>query len=255
LGALRVVDEADPVDDRHRLEAVLDALEGRGLAPDRLGIDTEQEAGRDGGQGVTGIVAARDRQLLEGHDPAIGTRCRRASAGKRQALEVLRHDPAVDDPDPAGPRRLQPVADAPRGAEVSIGRDDGIVGIQDEGASGIDELGKTALDSAIRLERAVAVQVIGGHVRVDGDGRPLRQGRQLEFRQLHDGSFVRAQLGQPLDEGRADVAAQDHPVIGVAGQDRGGQGRGGRLALRARDPDRRRRAEAQEEIGLRDERR
>ena len=53
LGALRVVDEADAVDERHRLEAVLDAAEGRApRARMAVGRDPEQQPDRDRGQGV-----------------------------------------------------------------------------------------------------------------------------------------------------------------------------------------------------------
>ena len=74
LGALRVVDEADAVDDRDRLEAVLDAGEGRGRAADRVGRDAEQQPDGDRGQRVRDVVGAGDGQLADRHDPAARTR-------------------------------------------------------------------------------------------------------------------------------------------------------------------------------------
>ena len=99
----------------------------------------------------------------------------------------------------------------------------------------------------------MAVEVVGRDVRVDRDGRPARQRRQLQLRQLDDDAVVRRQLRQPLDERDPDVAAEHHRMRGIRGEDRGDQRRRRRLALRAGDADRRRRAEAEEQVGLRDE--
>ena len=63
LGALRVVDEADAVDDGDRLEAVLDAA--RTPPPPRriaVRLDAEQQPDRDRGQRVGDVVGARDRR-------------------------------------------------------------------------------------------------------------------------------------------------------------------------------------------------
>ena len=96
--------------------------------------------------------------------------------------------------------------------------------------------------------------MIRRHVRVDRDRRAPRQRRQLQLRELDDDAVVGRQLGQPLDERDPDVAAEDRRVRRARGEERGGQRRRRRLALRAGDADRRRRTEAQEQVRLADER-
>ncbi len=92
-------------------------------------------------------------------------------------------------------------------------------------------------------------------VRVDGNGRPARQGRQLQLRQLDHDAMLRRQLRQALDQRGPDVAAEDDRMGGIGREDGRDQRRGRRLALRSGDPDRRRRAEAQEQVRLGHERR
>ena len=94
------------------------------------------------------------------------------------------------------------------------------------------------------------VEVVGGDVRVDRDGRAARQRRQLQLGQLVDDPVVGRQLGQPLDERDPDVPAEDDRVGRVGGQDGRGQRRGRGLALRPGHADRRRRAQAQEQVRL-----
>ena len=89
----------------------------------------------------------------------------------------------------------------------------------------------------------------------DGDGRAARQRGQLELRELDDHAVLGRQLRQPFDERDADVAAEDRGVHRVGGEDRRDERRGRRLALRAGDTDRRRGAQAQEQVRLLDQRR
>ena len=223
LRPLRVVHEAHAVDHRNRLEAVLDAAEaGRGPA-DRIGRDPEQQGDRDRGQGIGDVVAARQRELVERQDPAVRPGRRRASAGKGQPLHTGRDDPAVDHAKPAGQRAIEAVPDGRGGPEIRVGGDHRIVGIEHERPVRIDELGEPALDEAVCLERAVPVDVVLGHVRVGGHGRAARQCRELQLRQLVDDAMVRAQLGQPLDDRNADIAAEDDRVTRIGGQERRGQ--------------------------------
>ena len=126
LGALRVVDEADAIDDRDRLEAVLDAGEGRGRRADRVGRDTEQRGrprwrparsrrcGRPGWRArAIGMIrppgpvaavpppASASRSTPAGHDPAVdhaepaGDRARRAGRGRRRRARPVRRTPAT----------------------------------------------------------------------------------------------------------------------------------------------------------------
>ncbi len=61
------------------------------------------------------------------------------------------------------------------------------------------------------------------------------------------------ELREPLHERDPDVAAEDHRVHRGGPQERRGERRGGRLALRAGDPDRGRRAQPEEQVRLGDE--
>ena len=95
--------------------------------------------------------------------------------------------------------------------------------------------------------------MIRGHVGIDRQRGAPRQGRELQLRELDDDAVGRRQLRQPLDERHPDVPTQ-HGWMGlVGGQERCRQGGRGRLALRPGDPDRRRWAQAQEQIRLADE--
>ena len=253
LGPLRVVDEADPVDDRHGLEPVLHALEGRGRGPDRVGRDPEHEGDRDRGHRVRDVVPSRDREVSDRHDPSTGTRRGDPAAGDPEPLDLGGHDPAVDDADPAAHRSVVPVEDRARAAQAGVARDDRVLGIEDERAERVHLLCEAALDRPVRLEGPVPVEVVRRDVGEQGDRRPPRKSRQLELGQLDDDPVPGAQVGQPLDERLADVPAQEGPVRRVGREERVGQGRRRRLALRAGDPDRRCGAQAEDQVGLREQ--
>ena len=256
LGPLRIVDEAHAVDHGDRFEPVLHAAEGARRRPDRGRVEPEGEPYRDRRQRVRHVVRARDGQLGDRHDPLRG-RGRRSTATTHQAeaLDPVGDDPAVDDAEPAGQRHVAPVRDGARPAGGGVRGDDRVLDVEHERAVGVDQLGQPALDPAIALERPVPVEMVRGDVGVDRHGRPARQGRQLQLGQLVDDAVVGRQLEQALDDRQADVATEDDRVPFVGGEDRGGQRRGRRLALRAGHPDRRRRAQPEEEVRLRHERR
>ena len=197
----------------------------------------EGEPDRDGGHGVRDVVAARDPELVDWHHAAGG----------------LPDDPAVDHADAARPGRSEAVERDRRRAQVRVRGDDRVVGVEDQRAGRVDELGESPLRRAVALERAVPVEVVGRDVRVDRDRRAARQRRQLQLRQLDHDAMLRRQLRQALDERNPDVPAEHDRVRRVRCQDRGDQRRRRRLALRPGDTDRRRRAEAKEQVGLRDE--
>ncbi len=253
LGPLRVVDEADAVDDRHGLEPVLDSGEGRRRDPDRVRGDPEQERDGDRRQRVRDVVPAGDDEVRDRHDPAARTGGRRPPAGQRQSLDVGGHDPAVDDAEPAAHRAIVPVEDGAGAPEPGIAGHDRVVGVEDERPERVHLLGEAALDRSIRLHGAVPVEVVRGHVGERRDRGPPGEGRQLQLGELDHDPIAGAQVGQPLDQGPADVPAQERPVRRVGRQQRVGQGGGRRLALRPGDPDRRRRAQAEDEVGLRDQ--
>ena len=95
------------------------------------------------------------------------------TARQREPLDAVRHDPPVDQADATGQRPVAPVEDG-RGraaGEPGIVRDHRVLGIEHERPVGGHELRQPALDRPVRAERPVAVQVVGGHVRVDGHGR------------------------------------------------------------------------------------
>ena len=184
-------------------------------------------------------MASRDCQLRERHDPS---RCARIAGGGRvgaERLDARVNDPVVDDADAAGQWPPEPVQDRSRRPQAGVRRDNGIVGIEDERPVDVNELGQAPFGRPVALERTVAIEVIGGHVRVDGDRRATRQRRQLQLRQLDDHAMVRCQLRQPLDERDPDVPPENHRVLRVGGKDRGDERRGRRLALRPGHPDRR----------------
>ena len=89
-------------------------------------------------------------------------------------------------------------------------------------------------------------------MRVDRHLRAARERRQLQLGELEHHAVLRRQLGQALDEGRADVAAEQGGRAARI-EDRRGERAGRRLALRARDADRERRAEPKEEVDLADD--
>jgi hypothetical protein len=207
LRALRVIDELDTVDDRNPLEAVLDALErGRSL-PDGVRGKPEVEPDGDRREGVEDVVGSWDRQLANGHDGS----------------GAVRDDPAVLDADAARSGRALTVEDDRRSGHVGVGRDDRVVGVEDQGSSGIDELRQPPLRRSIARQRAVAVEVVGGDVRVDSQRRPARERRQLQLGQLDDDAVRRRELRQALDQRDPDVAAQDDRVLRIGREDGGDQ--------------------------------
>jgi hypothetical protein len=92
--------------------------------------------------------------------------------------------------------------------------------------------------------------MVDGDVRVRRDGRATRQRGQLKLGQLVDDAVLGRQVPQPLDQGAADVAAQERRMVGMGVEHIRRQRRGGGLSLRASHPDRRRRAEPQEQVGF-----
>ena len=110
LRALRVVDEANAIDDGDGLEAMLHTGERRRGLADGVRRHAEQEPDSDRGERVRDIVGAWDGQVGDGHDPAVGAGRGRAAAGDRETVNVGGHDPAVDDAETAGQGLLAPVA-------------------------------------------------------------------------------------------------------------------------------------------------
>ena len=109
-------------------------------------------------------------ELVDRHDPAAGrrhARCRRPrSAGappprRRSSRRRRRGRPA-----PGRSFRYRTAGAVPRPAYAA---DDRVLEVEHERAIRVDQLGEPALDPPVGLERAVAVEVVGGHVRVDGD--------------------------------------------------------------------------------------
>ena len=92
--------------------------------------------------------------------------------------------------------------------------------------------------------------MVGRDVRVDRDGGAPRERRQLELGELDDDPVLGGELGQPFDERRADVPAEERRVEGVGREDGVSERGGRRLALRPGHPDRRRGAEPEEQVGL-----
>ena len=137
-----------------------------------------------------------------------------------------------------------------RAAEAGVRRDDRVLGVEDERAGRIDQLGQPALDPPVRLERAVPVEVVRRDVGVDGHRRAARQGRQLELRQLVDDAVGRGQLGRRSTIGIPMLPPRTTGWAGSAASSAAVSDGGRRLALRPGHADRRRRAEAQEEVRL-----
>ena len=167
-------------------------------------------------------MAARDRELGDRHDPAARPGRGRSAAGQRRAGRRRRRrssrrrrpTPPADRRAPGGTRTAGAVAEA--GVR---GRRPGPRALRTRAPSRIDQLGQAALGRPVAGERAVPVEVVGGHVRVDRDRRAARQRRQLELGELDDDAMVRRQLGQPLDERDADVPAEHDRVRRVGGED------------------------------------
>ena len=152
LGPLRVVDEADAVDHRDGLEAVLDAGERRGRPRgSRPGATPNSERrprsrpGRSRRCGAPGIASSSIGMIRPPGPVAAGP-----AARERQPLDAVGDDPAVDDAEAARQRPLAPVADR-RGAvpRPAYAGDDRVLGVEDERAVRVDELGQPALDPPV----------------------------------------------------------------------------------------------------------
>ncbi len=226
---------------------MLDAREGSGRSADRTDRHAEEQPDRHCGERVRHVVRAGDPELIDRHHAAVGR------VATRQRQHATGHDPAIVDAEPARRRRTAPVRDRARRAEIRVRRHHRILGVQDERTRRVHALGEDPLRPSVGLQGAVPVEVVRGDVRVDGDGRAARQRRELELRKLVDDPMLRRQLGEPVEDRHADVPAQHDGMARIGGQDRRRERRGGRLALGARHPDRRRDAQSQEQVGLGDE--
>ena len=155
LRALRIVDEPDAVDHARRFEAMFDAGEGRRGRADPLDVDPEGERDGDRGKRVRDVVGARDGELRDRHDPpgrpripGIGER----ESGSRPSATI---QPSTT-PSPPRRRAIAAVADRPGGAELRVRGHDRVLVVEHERAVGIDQLGESALDPPVRLERSRA---------------------------------------------------------------------------------------------------
>ena len=200
---------------------MLNADEAGGGAADRVRRDAEQQRDRDGGQGIGNVVGAGDREFGQGHDPAARPhRCRAAAAGQGQPLHARGHDPAILHAKAAGLRPVAPIGHDRSRFQRRVRGHDRIFRVQDKRSRRIDQLGQAPLHCPVRFERPVAVQVIGGDVGVDRDRSPARQRRQLQLGELDDDPMFGRQLGQPLHERDANIAAQDRWMGRVGGKQR-----------------------------------
>jgi hypothetical protein len=120
LGPLRVVDVADSVELRHELEAVLHAPEARGLAPDGVGCDAEEECRPGCREEVREVVASWESELADRQDPSARSRGRGSASGQGQPLHARRHDPPVRDPEPPWDRAIEAVADRGRRTQAGV---------------------------------------------------------------------------------------------------------------------------------------
>ena len=176
-----------------------------------------------------------------------------ATAARPEWCESVGDDPAIDHAEAADRGIVASIQDRSRRTEVGVARDDRVLGVKDERTCRIHPFGEDPLDLPVRLERAVPVQVVGCDVRVDRDRRAARQRRQLQLGQLVDDPVVGRQLGEPVEDRHADVPAEDDGVDRVRGEDRGRHRACGGLALGPRYPDRRRHAQPEEQVRLRDQ--
>ena len=223
------------------------------------GVDPERERDGDRGQRVGDVVGARDGELGDRHDPAgdrgvadaAAIRRRRARAARRRRPRSSRRRPRAHRVAAcrAGSGSTRAVPSSPYEATT------GSSSLSTSAPSGSTSSASRRLTAPVRLERSVPVEVVRGDVGVDGHGRAAGQGRQLELGQLVDDAMRRGQLEQPFDDRDPDVAAEHDRVSRIGGQQGRGQRRRRGLALGAGHPDGRRRAEAQEQVRLGDERR
>ena len=172
LGPLRIVDELDAVHRRDSLEAMLHPGEPGGRTADGVRRHTEEQGNGHRGQGVRDVVQSRDCQFGDGHDPASRAHLRLASAGRRQARHGRGHDPALLQAESPGGGAAPAVGHDRRTPVRGIRRHDRVVGIDHQRALAVDELGQAALHRPVRLQAAVAVEVVGRDVGVDGDRGP-----------------------------------------------------------------------------------
>ena len=239
-------------------------VERRRRAADSAGLIPNRSATAVAARAFETLCAPGDPELGDRHDAAAlelwprllatGGRATGATGNPIGSIASATSQPCATPSPPGGgsPWRYRTTR-ALRG--VRVARHDRVVGVQDQGAGRVHELREPALDRPVRLQRPVPVEVVGGDVRVRRDGRAARQRRQLQLGELDDDAVARGQLGQPLDERPADVPAEDRRMVAVGREQRMGQRGGRRLALRAGDPDRRRRAEPQEQVDLGHDRR
>ena len=223
LGALRVVDEADAVELADRLEAMLDAAEARRpRAGSRPAPGPKSRPTAIAASAFETLWRPGSAQLGDGQDPAArpgrGRPVRRRPARRSTPAATIQ---SSTTPTPPGIGRstavhARPVPCPGRRRPATTGSS----ALRTRAPVGIDQLGQAALHRAVGLQAAVAVEVVGGDVGVDGDRRAARQRRQLQLataRRRPDASGV--SVGQALDQRPADVAAEDDPVAGIRGEE------------------------------------
>ena len=185
----------------------------RPAAADRVGRDPEEQRHRDRRERVRDVVRARDAQLGDRQDPAIGGRARPARRRRRAARRST--PSATIQPSTDAERRRASVGPAgrppPRVRRGPRSRPTtGSSSVEDERAGRVDQLGEPALDRA-------------GTPRACRGGRGGRPSRSCRRRRVvprdsvgscsSDSSITTRCVGrevrQPLDERVPDVAAED----------------------------------------------
>ncbi len=232
---LRVVDPAHAVPLGDRLEPMRDPGERARHGSDRAGVDADQTRRERGPEHVGEHVAAGQAHVLGGDDPL-------ATDHQPAVLEPCLQRPATR-PVHAVPRQRRGWQPLPKLAGA------GVVVVEHDPSVRHGQLRKQRLDRPVRLDGAVAVQVVLGDVRVQGDVDAAADRRQLQLGELEHDPVVRPELERPLDQRRADVPAQDGREAAL-GQHRRQQRRGRRLALRAGHARQPRAGEAHEEVDL-----
>ena len=205
LGRLAVVNVANAVDQGDRLKSVRDAGERRDRTTNGVGGDAECEARRNGGEHVADAVIADQCDLADRRNPAAGAR---RGGGARWTCDPCRNDPAVNDPHPAGDRRLASIADrrhAPLTRQPSGHR---IVEVHDQHAVIGDTRGEEALHSAVAIDCAVAIEVIDGDVGVHPNLHAADDRGELQLRDLHHDTSVCGQARGVTDQRSAVVPAE-----------------------------------------------
>ena len=122
--------------------------------------------------------------------------------------------------------------------------------IEDSEVIRLRELDSARLQRRVALKRAVPVEMVGRDVEDDPD-MEMRSfdGLQLKARELEHHPVLLGDFLHPIQDGVADVAADDHRLL-TRGQHLAGERRRGRLAVGACDSDHRAFAEPQEELDL-----